>query len=135
MSLYRWTPGMSVGIAALDKEHQGLFDIMNKLHEGMLAGKGNETVRAVLADLVKYTKVHFSNEEVLLRKHTYPRLAEHLAAHDTFRARIVEIEHGLNSGSLALSIGTTAFLRDWLTGHIVGLDMLYKDYLTKKGVA
>jgi hemerythrin-like metal-binding protein len=55
MGLFSWTPKMSVGIAEIDKEHQGLFDIMNKLHEAMLSGRGKDALRPVLIELGHYT--------------------------------------------------------------------------------
>jgi hemerythrin-like metal-binding protein len=134
MALFNWTPKMSVGIAKIDKEHQGLFDIMNQLHEGMLAGRGNDTLRPVLANLGQYTKVHFGDEEALLRLHGYPRFAEHLKLHEIFRAKIGELETQVKAGTVALSVSTLDFLRDWLSKHILGIDMQYKDFLTSKGV-
>jgi hemerythrin-like metal-binding protein len=134
MVLFTWTQKMSVGMAKIDKEHQGLFDIMNQLHEGMLAGRGNDTLRSVLASLAQYTKVHFADEEALLRLHAYPRLAEHLKLHATFRAKLSELETQAKSGAVALSISTLDFLRDWLSKHILGIDMQYKDFLASKGV-
>ncbi len=134
MALFSWTPKMSVGIATIDKEHQGLFDIMNRLHEGMLAGRGNETLRPVLTELGQYTKVHFGNEEALLRSHGYSRLAEHLTLHQSFRSKVAELDAQIKAGAVALSVATLNFLRDWLSKHILGIDMLYKDFLASKGV-
>jgi len=134
MGLFNWTPKMSVGIAKIDKEHQGLFDIMNQLHEGMLSGRGNDALRPVLANLAQYTKVHFGDEEALLRLHAYPRYADHLKLHEIFRTEVSELETQVKSGTVALSVTTLDFLRDWLSKHILGIDMQYKDFLTSKGV-
>jgi hemerythrin len=43
MALFAWTQQMSVGMAKIDKEHRGLFDIINQLHTAMLGGHGNES--------------------------------------------------------------------------------------------
>jgi hemerythrin len=134
MALFNWTPKMSVGVAKIDKEHQGLFEIMNQLHEGMLAGRGHETIRPVLASLAQYTKFHFGHEEELLRTHGYPRLADHLKLHDTFRTKVGELDTQVKAGTVALSISTLDFLRDWLSKHILGIDMQYKDFLASRGV-
>jgi methyl-accepting chemotaxis protein/hemerythrin len=125
---------MSVGVGKIDKEHQGLFDLMNRLHDGMLAGRGNETLRPVLAELGQYTKVHFGNEETLLRSHGYSRLAEHLKLHEVFRSKVGDLETQVKAGTVALSVSTLEFLRDWLSKHILGTDMQYKDFLASKGV-
>ncbi len=135
MAIVSWTPAMSVGIAKIDKEHQTLFDLMNKLHDGMLAGKGKETLGPVLAGLLDYTKTHFGDEEALLRKHGYPRFAEHLKLHEVFRGRVAELEAQVKAGTVAMSVSTLDFLRDWLSKHILGIDMQYKEFLASKGVS
>lgn len=134
MALVTWTPKMSVGVAKIDKEHQGLFDIMNQLHEGMLAGKGREVIGGALGNLIQYTKVHFGDEEALLKQHQYPKYAEHLKLHETFRSKVAELDAQFKSGTAALSVSTLDFLRDWLSKHILGIDMQYRDFLAAKGV-
>ncbi len=135
MALFNWTPAMSVGIAKIDKEHQGLFDLINKLHDSMMAGKGKEAIGLVLTGLAQYTKLHFGDEEALLRKHAYPRLADHLKLHEVFRTRVAQLEEQVKAGTAALSAPTLEFLRDWLSKHILGVDMQYKDFLASKGVS
>ena len=134
MALFTWTPKMSVGIAKVDKEHQGLFDNINQLHEGMLAGRGKEALGSVLVQLVRYTKVHFGHEEELLRMHGFPGLADHLELHQAFREKVSELDAQVKAGMAALSIATLDFLRDWLAKHILGVDMQYKDFMATKGV-
>ena len=134
MALFAWNQQMSVGMAKIDKEHQGLFDIINQLHTAMLAGRGNETLRPVLANLAQYTKFHFGHEEELLRMHGYPGLADHLKLHEIFRAKVGELDMQVKAGTVALSVSTLEFLRDWLSKHILGIDMQYKDFLATKGV-
>jgi hemerythrin-like metal-binding protein len=133
MALVTWTPKMSVGIAKIDKEHQGLFDIMNQLHEGMLSGRGREVIGPALGNLIQYTKVHFGDEENLLRANHYPKLDEHLKMHEVFRTKVGELDAQFKSGTAALSISTLDFLRDWLSKHILGIDMQYKDFLAAMG--
>ena len=134
MALFAWTQQMSVGMAKIDKEHQGLFDIINQLHTAMLAGRGNKTLRPVLAHLAEYTKFHFGHEEELLRMHGYLGLADHLKLHETFRTKVGELGAQVKVGTVALSVSTLEFLRDWLSKHILGVDMQYKDFLATKGV-
>ena len=45
MALITWTDKMSVGIAKIDKEHQGLVELLNTLHSEMLAGRGQGRAR------------------------------------------------------------------------------------------
>jgi len=132
MALFSWIPKMSVGVGKIDKEHQGLFAIMNRFHDGMLAGRGNETLRPVLAELGQYTKVHFGNEETLLRSHGYSRLAEHLKLHEVFRSKVGDLETELVEHffrSLAENSGMTLHLdlERSTNGHH-GVEALFKAF-------
>jgi hypothetical protein len=51
MALIRWSPSLSVKIDEMDKQHQSLLEIMNRLHESILAGKGNEGPSAVIGEI------------------------------------------------------------------------------------
>ncbi len=134
MALFTWSEKMSVGVGKIDKEHQGLFDLMNLLHDGMLNGRGKEVLGPVLSNLIQYTKVHFGNEETLLRLHSYPQLADHLKYHEAFRKKVGDLEAEFKAGTAALSVSTLEFLRDWLSKHILGVDAQYKPFLAAKGV-
>jgi hemerythrin-like metal-binding protein len=134
MALVTWTPKMTVGVAKLDRQHQGLFDIMNQLHEGMLRGRGSDVLGSAITNLTQYTKVHFGEEESLLRSHGYPRLAEHLKMHETFRNKLAELDGHFKAGTAAIAVSTIDFLRDWLARHILAVDAEYKEFLNAKGV-
>ncbi len=134
MALFVWSDKMSVGVGKIDKEHQGLFVIMNQLHEGMLAGRGKDVLGSALADLTEYTRVHFGNEEYLLRKHGYPLLDDHVKYHDVFCKKLASLAAQYKAGTAALSVSMLEFLRDWLTKHILGVDGQYKGFLADKGV-
>jgi hemerythrin-like metal-binding protein len=134
MALVTWTPKMSVGIARLDKEHQGLFDIMNQLHEGMQQGRGKDVVGATIADLLEYSRIHLGNEEYLLRSHGYPKVAEHVELHAAFRKKLEHLNAQFKAGTAALAVATVDFPREWPQKHILAVDAQYKDFLVAKGV-
>jgi hemerythrin-like metal-binding protein len=67
----------------------------------MLAGRGKEVLRSVLAQLAEYTKVHFGHEEELLRMHGFPGLADHLKLHQAFRAKVSELDAQVKAGTVA----------------------------------
>lgn len=134
MALITWTEKLSVGIAKIDKEHQGLVDMLNTLHAGMLAGQGKDVLGPTLAKLIQYSQSHFTGEEVLFRLHAYPQAAEHKKEHDAFTAKAKALDADYKSGKAALTVELMNFLRDWLTKHIMGVDMQYKSYFAQKGV-
>jgi hemerythrin-like metal-binding protein len=134
MSLITWTDKMSVGIAKIDKEHQGLVEMLNTLHGEMLAGRGKDVLGPTLGKLIQYTQTHFAGEELLFRIHAYPQAADHKKEHDAFTAKAKALEVDFKSGKAAITSDLMNFLRDWLTKHILGADMQYKPYFAQKGL-
>ncbi|MGZ6208055.1 MAG: bacteriohemerythrin, partial [Syntrophales bacterium] len=62
MALITWTDALSVNIKETDTQHRRLIDLINKLHDSMKVGKGNDVLGPILSDPVKYTVSHFSTE-------------------------------------------------------------------------
>ncbi len=134
LPLLAWSDALSVGIAAVDEQHRKLIGLLNELHQSSAQGKGGETVRKVLGELVAYTASHFAFEEELLTKHGYPELPEHKAAHDKLAAEVVRFNDEFQAGRGQLTAELFMFLRSWLNGHIRGSDKAYGRFLIAKGL-
>jgi hemerythrin len=134
MALISWSSNMSVGVAKIDKEHQGLIDLINLLHSEMLAGKSKEALGVVLDKLITYTKTHFATEETLFRTHKYPQEAAHVKEHQALTQKAQALQADLKAGKTVISAPVLDFLRDWLTNHILKQDMAYKLFFAGKGV-
>jgi hemerythrin len=134
MALIKWTPEMSVGVAEFDRQHQGLVDLVNRLHEHMLAGRGREVLAEVLADLVRYTDVHFAGEERLFILHGYPHMRTHRDEHVALTQKVRALQADVVAGKSFVSLPTLNFLREWLTHHIMQSDMDYKSFFAARGV-
>ena len=135
MDLITWTEEMSVGVKALDDDHKMLIEMMNKLNDGIEAGKSSKALEDGVEGLVRYTKLHFGREERLLAQAGYPSSAAHKAEHDSMTRRVMNLQMRFENGqSLQLSMEAMAFLKSWLTNHILGSDMQYKAHLNAKGI-
>jgi hemerythrin len=131
MALMTWTPGLSVGVPPMDAQHQRLIALVNKLHEAMSKGVGKQMLGTVLDELVAYTRQHFSAEELLMTRHGYPDVAAHVAEHRKLVATVQKLQSDLTSGTL-LTIEVMEFLKQWLSGHILGVDSKYGPYLADR---
>ncbi len=135
MELITWTEEMSVGVKALDDDHKMLIEMMNKLNDGILAGQSNLALEDVVESLVRYTRLHFAREERLFAQAGYPSSAAHKAEHDLMTRRILNLQMRFENGqALELSMEAMAFLKNWLTHHILSSDMQYKSHLNAKGI-
>jgi len=134
MALMAWNAKLSVGVPRIDKEHQGLMDILNNLHDEMLKGKAKDVLAPLLDKLIQYTQNHFTYEETLFRLHSYPNAVAHKAEHDSLRQKAAQLQQGLKTSAAGISTDVMNFLRDWLVKHIQGTDMQYKAFFEAKGV-
>ncbi len=135
MALLDWNDSYSVSIRAFDEHHRHLFDLLNKLHDAMKAGKSEAVLGAILQELVGYAATHFSAEESLMQLHRYPVLAEHRKQHQELAAQVTDFERKHRSGQVLLGLPLMEFLRGWLTEHILATDRQYSAYLRSRGAA
>ena len=132
--LFPWSEKYQVGIGFVDAQHKRLVDIINRLHQGMLAGHGKETVGKTLEELIRYTKAHFAAEEKVLDSCGYPGFPAHRTEHERLTHVVLEFQQKLMSNQLGLSVNVMDFLKDWLGQHILGVDKTYVPHLKGKGV-
>ncbi len=82
----KWYDSYSIGVDSIDKEHQQLFKIINKLfafQEEDIEGQWicQEGIKFFKSHALK----HFSNEEQYMESIDYPGLKQHRKVHKTFR--------------------------------------------------
>ena len=90
MALMPWNDKYSVGVRAIDKQHAGLVQTLNELHEAMMKGHAKTVTGTLLHKLVDYTRDHFSAEEKMLATAKYPGLAQHLTLHHELSRQVGE---------------------------------------------
>ena len=134
MELISWSQALSVNIEQIDNQHKKLIGLLNDLHDAMAVGKGSAAIGTVLASLIDYTKVHFATEEELMEKYLYPGYIRHKKEHENLVSQVEELNGKFKSGKPVLSLEVMQFLKNWLSGHILGVDKMYTTYLNNKGV-
>ncbi|QTA91694.1 bacteriohemerythrin [Desulfonema magnum] len=135
MPLFQWSGDYSVGVGAMDRDHQKLFDLLNKLHDAMIEGKATPLVADIIKELLDYTKYHFEAEEKLMEKVSYPGLSEQKNAHQKFIGSIEDYKDKADKGlSAFLSTSMSIFLTDWLKSHIGVMDKKYQKDMNAQGI-
>src|ERR1035438_7227426 len=123
MPLIKWDENLSVGVKALDEDHQRLLNMVNDLHDAIMLGRARDVLGGVLDGMVKYTETHFAREEQLLVQTHYRGRAAHKREHENLTLRVKDLQtHYNNHEPAALSIETINFLKTWLVKHIQGSD-------------
>jgi len=124
-----------VKVKRFDADHQQLFKILNELHDGMIAGRGQEVLQTVLNELLQYTEKHFASEEAVMKAAGYPQLQAHIDEHRNFTDKVKVASAKYKEGGVGMTMETLDFVSDWLKKHIRGVDKQYSGFLNARGVA
>ncbi|HCF57997.1 MAG TPA: hemerythrin [Myxococcales bacterium] len=129
----RWTQDLTVGIEAIDQQHQRLFEIVDGLLAAMQAGKGRAEVSKVLDFLNEYVLAHFALEERAMQEMGDPNYASHKGEHDGFVKTIERLKrlHEEGGARTALVIEVNHRVCGWLRNHIAKTDVTIRDALEK----
>ncbi|MBF0474087.1 MAG: hemerythrin family protein [Nitrospirae bacterium] len=125
---------ITVHIKEIDDHHQTLVRLINELYDAVVEGKGEETVSVVLPELINYTMYHFFAEEDYMVKYEYPKYHDHKMEHAKLIDQTLELYERYNEG-VKISNAVLDFLKDWLNGHIMGLDIELGHFLQERKVA
>jgi hemerythrin len=117
MALIEWKKNYSVGNQAVDHEHRELIDLINRLHEDLLAGSREPRVSAFLGEIFRAISAHFALEELFMREHGYDRASEHKQAHEELLEQIRDIMDDFEADRVAASRKLAGRLDEWFTVH------------------
>jgi hemerythrin len=135
MPLMEWTEEMSVRVKVLDDDHKILIDILNDLNDGIEANRTRVVLEDVIERLSSYTRIHFAREERMFAQTGYVGGAAHTAEHAMLAKRVMNLQARFESGqSRELGLETLAFLKSWLTEHIMVSDQMYGSHFNAKGI-
>ncbi|MBR0714949.1 bacteriohemerythrin [Bradyrhizobium liaoningense] len=99
MGLLHWDDRYSVGIAAVDHEHQELIALINRLHEEATAQGSKDAVLGFFGDLFKAISAHFALEERFMRERGYGRLTQHKNDHERLLDEIRDLMEAYEASS------------------------------------
>ncbi len=119
-----WDEKFSVGLKSIDKQHQGLFSIINKLAAMMskldVSDEAKQEVMfQTVISLRIYTITHFKDEEEIMKKQLYNDLFRHQQLHKRYISDISQFYDDLRNGIDIFPSVVLASLTDWLANHIL----------------
>ncbi len=130
MAYMTWKADMSVGLEELDQDHRFLIQVINRLAVNAENDGDAEAIRECLASLRNYAEFHFAREESVMRACGYSTLAEHQDEHRAFTREIAAIVDRFDQGDAnvraEINENLIGYLKDWLTHHILVVDMGYR---------
>jgi len=115
-----WTDAMHVGVDAIDKDHQRLVALLNKVS---ISHIDDDDVVKVIADLIDYTVYHFKREEVLMQVCEYRDFENHCKIHESLLSKVNQLADVWKQDPNVETLNELrVFLRNWLFDHILNVD-------------
>lgn len=134
MALITWHSIFSVGIDSIDRQHQQLFEIGNRLHESCQQRADRAVLCRIFDELFEYTGYHFAEEERLMQQIRYPDLARHRGYHEKLVALVRQYRVQMLAGVPNIETRALEFVKMWLTAHVLGTDREIGVYLAGRAV-
>jgi hemerythrin len=115
--VFVWEEQYAVGDQELDKQHQYLFYLGNKIQKD-----DKNQAKAYVMKLYKYAAAHFKAEEEHMKQIKYPDVENHRKLHDKFITDLNKISEEFSNESFD---EFKTFLYTWLIDHILNEDNKY----------
>ncbi len=128
--VFIWTDILRVGVDEIDKDHQILINLTNKImQKSFKASQLNE----IIMEVKEYTRYHFRREETIMKACDYPNLDNHLALHQQLVSQLsVLSDDWFENKNPETLQKLRKFLKAWLIGHIETVDTTIAHYAEGK---
>ncbi|MFA7268146.1 MAG: bacteriohemerythrin [Sterolibacterium sp.] len=123
-----------VGIEQVDREHQKLFELASRIHDllAMDVIVPMNEIQSAITELVDYIKIHFADEESLMKANAYPDLENHRELHAYLLSRIKDFEKSVELAEQFTPVDVYEFLCNWLGDHIQASDRNFGEYYSER---
>jgi hemerythrin-like metal-binding protein len=123
----KWDEDICVGNAYIDGHHKKIIEIAEEISAASSEGR-DLVIGCSIPDLLGELEAHFAEEEAIMRRMEYSRLATHKAEHDAIlkaMSHITETNHGSNA---AKDFSVTLIFM-WAVSHIKKSDHMLAKFI------
>jgi len=128
--MFKFTDDCLTGIEQIDKEHQYLFELLNRAHHLASTDYHDDyyqQIKEILSELNRYAEEHFAHEEAYMTQIRDPELILQRTQHAFFRDKILDFDL-VNIDSVEdqrrVLTELVLFLAKWLYRHILSSDIM-----------
>ncbi len=122
MALLKWKSEFSVGVPAVDHEHQELIELINELHDAIAEGDTSYAVPDFLGDIYTQIAAHFALEERIMRERGYDQYQDHKTDHERLLDEIRDIMDDYELHGTFDDATLAERLQAWFGGHFGSKD-------------
>lgn len=136
MAYVKWENEFSVGVAGIDEQHKKIIEIINRMFK-MYEDKDVKdfVLEDILKELTDYANNHFGVEEKYFKEFNYPKAEGHIALHNTYRDKIVQLKiKYLDNRKDEVFFELFNYLHDWWLWHINNADKEYTQCFNEHGL-
>jgi hemerythrin len=126
--------GLLTGYGGLDGEHQMQLELLTAFRRAVEDTQECAALDEILDELVDYTKVHFSSEQLLMRLYQYPSYQEHVDDHERTIERLEDLRRAQFAGGKAMALEAADELSERMFAHIRSADRALGHFLARLGV-
>ena len=134
MPIVSWCDEYSVNVREMDDQHQRMLELVNNLHTVVESCIDKSELKDMLAELVEFTRVHFSAEERLMEKYEYPDFLKHRHEHELLLRHMDNLVAAVSSGKYPTFYSDYDVSTDWALIHIAESDKTLGAFLNAKNV-
>lgn len=135
MTILSWHDQYLIGARTIDDEHKALFALINEFHTHWVERRDVKEIAVVLNKLIQYSEQHFMDEESIMEKEGYPKLAHHREEHEQLIQTVFKLNEEFVERRELASHEIQKFCKHWLVDHIVYSDYEFRDFLAAKRAA
>lgn len=126
----QWSAKFETGVKAIDNDHKALFDEIKQLAMVLLEQGNRDAIDRAITCLENYVHEHFNREETFMINAGYPGTEDHIKSHRALTRQVALLKKiNLKEDTEIDPVKLVQFLSDWLSHHIVNIDMAYVPYL------
>lgn len=125
MPIMLWDQSLDVGVDPMNREHQEILDLMNRIYDARLQGREGLAVNQLVGQLGAVCARHFADEEAYMASIGYRELQSHKILHQNLLTRYTAYAEAIKAANGVASDDFFNFLKFWLTSHIKGVDVKY----------
>ncbi|GMO55251.1 MAG: hemerythrin family protein [Treponemataceae bacterium] len=129
--IIEWEYRFSLGIPIIDKQHQQLVALTNKLYSACLLDSASmrQQFKQTMHEAVDYVRYHFSTEEKLMALLEFTGTDEHKKQHENFVREVLQTVKDFEGGKQFVPNTLVRYLREWIFSHIAVYDKRLAEYV------
>jgi len=121
--LFQWSDDYLTGNDVIDKEHQYLFSLLQKVFDVISQfGGDQQIIMDSLDTLLDFTESHFRDEELMMRYYHYADYENHREKHDLMISQVEEMQKQISETDPIRTTEILRFLKIWMINHILKED-------------